>query len=94
MQNPSAFQDFLARKIAVLDGAMGTMIQRHRLDEAHFRGERFADHGRDLKGNLSVVIYALAIPLAFYNQWIAQALYVAVALMWLAPDKRIERVLN
>ena len=50
--------------------------------------------GRDLKGNLSVVVYALAIPLAFYNQWIAQALYVAVALMWLAPDKRIERVLN
>ncbi len=51
MQRPSAFHEFLARKIAVLDGAMGTMIQRHRLEEAHFRGERFAEHGRDLKGN-------------------------------------------
>ncbi len=51
MQTSSAFQDLLARKIAVLDGAMGTMIQKHRLDEEHFRGTRFADHGRDLKGN-------------------------------------------
>ena len=51
MQKPTDFRDFLARKVAVLDGAMGTMIQRHRLDEEHFRGERFAAHGRDLKGN-------------------------------------------
>ena len=51
MQTSSAFQDLLARKIAVLDGAMGTMIQKHRLDEEHFRGTRFAEHGRDLKGN-------------------------------------------
>jgi uncharacterized membrane protein len=49
--------------------------------------------GKDLKGNLSVVIYAAAIPLAFYNQWLAQAFYVAVALMWLVPDRRIEKVL-
>jgi uncharacterized membrane protein len=49
--------------------------------------------GRDLKGNLSVLIYAVAIPLAFVSQWLAQALYVAVALMWLVPDRRIERVL-
>ena len=51
MQDSSAFLDLLAHKIAVLDGAMGTMIQRHRLDEDHFRGTRFVDHGRDLKGN-------------------------------------------
>lgn len=41
----------LARRILVLDGAMGTMIQRHGLDEADFRGERFARWPRDLKGN-------------------------------------------
>ena len=41
----------LAERILVLDGAMGTMVQTYRLDEAGFRGERFADHGRDLKGN-------------------------------------------
>ena len=49
--------------------------------------------GRDLKGKLSPVLYILAIPSAFVSQWIAGALYVAVALMWLVPDKRIERVM-
>jgi 5-methyltetrahydrofolate--homocysteine methyltransferase len=43
--------DLLARRILVLDGAMGTMIQRHELDEADYRGTRFADHTSDLKGN-------------------------------------------
>ena len=50
--------------------------------------------GRDLKGKLSVVAYLLAVPLAFVSQWIADALYVAVAIMWVVPDKRIERVLS
>lgn len=50
--------------------------------------------GHDLKGKLSIVIYAIAIPLAFHSQWIAQALYVLVALIWLVPDRRIERILN
>ncbi len=46
--------------------------------------------GRDLKGKLSPVLYALAIPLAFVSQWISDALYVTVALVWLVPDPRIE----
>jgi uncharacterized membrane protein len=46
--------------------------------------------GADLKGKLSIVFYALAIPSAFVNQWISDALYVIVALMWLVPDRRIE----
>lgn len=50
--------------------------------------------GKDKKGNLSVVIYAFAIPLAYYSQWIAQLLYVAVALMWIIPDSRIEKVMH
>ena len=41
----------LAQRIVIIDGAMGTMIQRHRLSEADFRGARFADHPKDLKGN-------------------------------------------
>ena len=49
--------------------------------------------GKDFKGVVSVVIYAPAIPLAFVRPWIAQALYVAVALMWLVPDRRIERAM-
>jgi uncharacterized membrane protein len=46
--------------------------------------------GRDFKGKISVVIYAVAIPLAFVSRWIAVGLYVAVSLMWLVPDRRIE----
>jgi uncharacterized membrane protein len=49
--------------------------------------------GRDRKGKLSVALYAAAIPLAFVNRWIAQAMYVLVALMWLIPDRRIERMM-
>jgi 5-methyltetrahydrofolate--homocysteine methyltransferase len=44
-------EEALAQRILVLDGAMGTMIQRRRLTEAQYRGERFRDHARDLRGN-------------------------------------------
>jgi uncharacterized membrane protein len=47
--------------------------------------------GRDWKGKLSVVAYALGIVLAFVNQWLSDAIYVSVALMWLVPDRRIEK---
>ena len=50
--------------------------------------------GRDLKGKLSPVIYAVAIGLAFVNPWLAICLYVVVALMWLVPDRRLESRLN
>jgi 5-methyltetrahydrofolate--homocysteine methyltransferase len=46
----------LAERILVLDGAMGTMIQRRQLSEADFRGARFASHGHDLKGDLDVLV--------------------------------------
>ncbi len=50
--------------------------------------------GRDFKGKLSIVAYAVAIALAFVNHWLAAAIYILVALMWLVPDRRIERVLT
>jgi len=50
--------------------------------------------GKDFKGNVSVVLYIIAIPLAFVNQWISQGLYLMVAAMWLIPDRRIERVIR
>jgi 5-methyltetrahydrofolate--homocysteine methyltransferase len=46
----------LARRILVLDGAMGTMIQRHALTEADFRGERFRNHARDLRGDNDLLV--------------------------------------
>jgi uncharacterized membrane protein len=49
--------------------------------------------GRDFKGKLSIVICLCAIPLAFANRWVAFGLYVLVAIIWLVPDRRIERTL-
>ncbi len=50
--------------------------------------------GRDFKGKISPVLYALAIPLAFFRAWMAGAIYVGVALLWLIPDRRLARVLE
>jgi uncharacterized membrane protein len=49
--------------------------------------------GKDLKGKLSVVIYAVAIAISFINTWISCTLYVLVAAMWFIPDRRIEKTL-
>jgi uncharacterized membrane protein len=50
--------------------------------------------GLDVKGKLSPLLYAIAIPLAFFDQRLSQALYVLAALMWLVPDRRIVRALR
>jgi uncharacterized membrane protein len=50
--------------------------------------------GNDVKGKLSLALYVIAIPSAFVHQWIADALYVSVALIWLVPDRRIELKLS
>jgi uncharacterized membrane protein len=49
--------------------------------------------GRDIKGKISPLLYLLAIPLAFFSQWLSEGLYIAVALIWLVPDRRIENTL-
>ncbi len=50
--------------------------------------------GSDLKGKVSIAIYAAAILLSFTNRWLGFGLYWVVALMWLIPDRRIERVIS
>jgi len=50
--------------------------------------------GKDWKGKLSPALYAAGIALAFFQPWISCAIYLAVALMWLVPDRRIERALE
>jgi uncharacterized membrane protein len=52
-----------------------------------------ASIGNDRKGKLSVLVYAVAIPLSFMRPWIACACYVVVAIMWLIPDRRIEKAI-
>jgi uncharacterized membrane protein len=59
----------------------------------HHHGENAAlaaAVGGDFKGKMSMILYASAVPLAFVNQWISDAIYVFVAAMWLVPDRRIE----
>jgi len=51
-----ALPDLLAKRIAILDGAMGTMIQRFKLTEADYRGERFKDHPKDVKNNGDLLV--------------------------------------
>jgi uncharacterized membrane protein len=48
--------------------------------------------GKDFKGIISVVIYIIAVPLAFLNSWISITMYASVAAMWFIPDRRIEKV--
>jgi uncharacterized membrane protein len=50
--------------------------------------------GADWKGKISPVLYFAAIPLAFVNPWISNGLFILVALIWLVPDQRIERVIE
>jgi TMEM175 potassium channel family protein len=50
--------------------------------------------GRDLKGKISPALYAVAIAASFWHAWVAGCIYVFVALMWLIPDRRIERVVD
>ena len=50
--------------------------------------------GTDLKGKLSPALYAVGIAASFYRPWIAGCIYVGVALMWLIPDRRIEKVVD
>ena len=49
--------------------------------------------GKDFKGKISIVIYMIAIPLSFFRSWMGCALYIMVAVMWLIPDRRIERTI-
>lgn len=50
--------------------------------------------GRDFKGQISTLLYLVAIPLAFLRWWLACALYVTVAVIWLVPDRRIEKTMS
>jgi uncharacterized membrane protein len=53
-----------------------------------------ASLGKDWKGKLSPVLYAIGIGLSFFQPWIAASIYVGVALMWLIPDQRVARVIK
>jgi uncharacterized membrane protein len=81
--------------VVLLMAGVAYYILAHSLIALHGKGSTLASAlGRDAKGIASVVVYLVAVPLAFADARLAIALYVFVAIMWLVPDRRIERVLN
>jgi uncharacterized membrane protein len=79
----------------LLAAAIAYFILTRVLVASHGRDSALAKAvGKDVKGKVSVVFYAVAIPLSLVNAWLACALYVLVAVMWLIPDRRIERELT
>jgi uncharacterized membrane protein len=76
-------------------GAISYTVLQCEIVACNGRSSRLAAAvGNDLKGKVSLAMYAASIGLAFVKPWIAIGLYIAVALMWLVPDRRIEKHLN
>ncbi|HAD04264.1 MAG: hypothetical protein A2091_07085 [Desulfuromonadales bacterium GWD2_61_12] len=79
----------------LLGAAIAYFVLAHVLISLHGRDSTLARAlGRDVKGKLSMAAYAVAIPLAFVSAWLANGLYILVAVLWLIPDRRIERVVE
>jgi len=76
--------------VLLLAAVAYTILQRAIIAEQGSGSRLAAAVGGDRKGKVSLALYAAAIPLAFVREWIADAIYVAVALIWLVPDRRIE----
>ena len=78
--------------VILLCAAIAYFILAHVLVSLHGKTSVIGEAlGRDFKGKVSMVIYLAAIPLAFYRPWLAFALYMSVAALWLVPDPRIEK---
>lgn len=80
--------------VLIMCAAAYTILQRAIIKEEGSESRLATAVGRDRKGTASLVLYASAIPLAFARPWIADALYITVALVWLVPDRRIETRLH
>ncbi len=87
---PVALYGFVLLMNGIAYGILTTLLIKHHGNESTLAKAV----GSGFKGKLSVACYALAIGLSFFQVWIAGGLYVLVALVWLAPDKRIEKLLH
>ncbi len=78
----------------LLAAAIAYFMLAHCLMSHHGQESTLAQAlGEDFKGKISIVMYMAGIGLAFVNEWLACGMYVAVAIMWLLPDRRIEKVI-
>jgi TMEM175 potassium channel family protein len=92
-ENPTAPIPVAVYGVSVLMPALGWMVMQAAI--IHRQGPSSplkAALGADLKGRLSPILCGLGICAAFFNPWVADALYASVSLMWLIPDRRIERL--
>ncbi|HUE03999.1 MAG TPA: TMEM175 family protein [Bryobacteraceae bacterium] len=81
--------------VVLLSAGIAYYVLQHAIIAREGRSSLLASAvGRDWKGKLSPLIYLTAVPLAFFSPWMANTLYVFVALLWLVPDRRIERALQ
>jgi uncharacterized membrane protein len=80
--------------VLLFSGAAYTILQRALIREQGPQSRLALAIGRDTKGLVSVAAYVIAIPSAFCHPGISQLLYLAVVLMWLVPDSRIEKELR
>jgi TMEM175 potassium channel family protein len=78
--------------VLFLAGVAYLVLQRVIIASQGPRSVLAAAVGRDMKGKVSALLYALAIPAAFIRPWIAGVMFVGVAMMWLVPDRRIEHL--
>jgi uncharacterized membrane protein len=77
--------------VLIMNGISYTILCRMLIKEAGVNSPLAIALGKDWKGKLSVIIYSIAILLAFFNPLLAVGLYVMVAVMWFIPDRRIEK---
>ena len=86
---PSALYGFI-----LLMAAIAYMILQHLIIASQGTNSLLKKAvGSDLKGKLSPVLYMIAIAISFWAQWISQGLFILVAMIWLVPDRRIEKAL-
>ena len=80
----------------LLAGAIAYLILQNLIirEQGGWESKLGAAIGKDWKGKLSPILYAIAIGMSFVKPWIAGSIYVVVSLMWLIPDRRIERVVR
>jgi TMEM175 potassium channel family protein len=79
--------------VVLLMSAIAYFILARILISSHGKDSTLATaFGKDVKGKISPIMYIIAIPLSFVNAWIGLGIYIFVALIWLIPDRRIEKV--
>jgi uncharacterized membrane protein len=87
---PTAFYGVVLLAAAIAYYVLQTTLLRAEGEHSRLR----VAIGRDVKGKLSPLLYCIGIGLAFADRWVGLAVYVAVALVWLVPDRRVERHLT